>query len=291
MKLAIIIPYFKLTFFRETLESLASQTNQRFTVYIGNDASTENPEVLLKSFEGKFNFKYKKFESNLGETSLTRHWGRCIEMIEDEEWFMILGDDDYLSSNVVQELYSNEEIINSEEISVIKLNSTVIDGENEVQFRKKREPLLKSTISHFFDKFGKEGRSSLSEHFFRKSKYVKYGFRDLPFAWHSDDLALLEFSEFGVILFLENATCYVRISLESITGNKTKYFEPKRMASKMFFDLLCENLNKFSIDEKRRLFDIIQWYEKDKKFEIQIPNKFYEFFRCYGFLKTIKILL
>ena len=104
-KLAVIIPYFKIAFFRETLESLATQTDQRFNVYIGNDASPENPEDLLKEFEGKFNFVYKKFEENLGCTSLTKQWARCIEMMNDEEWMMILGDDDILGSNVVSEFY------------------------------------------------------------------------------------------------------------------------------------------------------------------------------------------
>ena len=52
--LAIIIPYYKLTFFRETLDSLAAQTDQRFHVYIGNDASPEDPTNLLEEFEGKF---------------------------------------------------------------------------------------------------------------------------------------------------------------------------------------------------------------------------------------------
>lgn len=288
--LGIIIPYYKLTFFRETLESLAAQTDQRFTVYIGNDASPENPEELLKEFEGKFHFKYQKFENNLGATSLTKQWERCIEMMGDEEWFMILGDDDCLSENVVEEFFNNKKTINLNAISVIKLNSAVVDAENKIQFHKKPEPLLKLSTSHFFDKFGKEGRSSLSEHIFRKSKYEKYGFRDFPFAWHSDDLALLEFSEFGEILFLEKAKCFVRVSSESITGNKDKYKAQKRNASKMFFDFVCKNLNKFSTNEKRRLFDIIQWHEKDKNFKIEIPNKFFEYLKCYGFFKTLKIL-
>ena len=41
--LAIIIPYFKLLFFEETLQSLAIQTDKRFKVYIGDDASPEDP--------------------------------------------------------------------------------------------------------------------------------------------------------------------------------------------------------------------------------------------------------
>jgi len=39
--LAIVVPYYKLTFFEETLKSLKSQTNKKFKVYIGDDASPE----------------------------------------------------------------------------------------------------------------------------------------------------------------------------------------------------------------------------------------------------------
>lgn len=41
--LAIIIPYYKLAFFEENLQSLSNQTDQRFKVYIGDDASPETP--------------------------------------------------------------------------------------------------------------------------------------------------------------------------------------------------------------------------------------------------------
>jgi hypothetical protein len=34
--LAIVIPYYKRTFFEETLQSLANQTDKRFQVFIGD---------------------------------------------------------------------------------------------------------------------------------------------------------------------------------------------------------------------------------------------------------------
>ena len=43
--LAIVIPYYKLTFFEATLQSLADQTDKRFMVYIGDDASLESPDI------------------------------------------------------------------------------------------------------------------------------------------------------------------------------------------------------------------------------------------------------
>ena len=50
--LVIIIPFYKLTFFEATLQSLASQTDMRFKVYIGDDASPEDCRRLLQQFEG-----------------------------------------------------------------------------------------------------------------------------------------------------------------------------------------------------------------------------------------------
>jgi glycosyltransferase involved in cell wall biosynthesis len=70
--LAIIIPYYKLTFFEATLQSLAHQIDKRFKVYIGDDASPEDPSELLEKYQGKFDFVYHRFDSNLGGISLTQ---------------------------------------------------------------------------------------------------------------------------------------------------------------------------------------------------------------------------
>jgi hypothetical protein len=73
--LAIIIPFYKLTFFDETLQSLANQTDKHFKVYIGDDASLEK----LFKYKGKFDFVYQRFETNLSGISLTQQWERCID--------------------------------------------------------------------------------------------------------------------------------------------------------------------------------------------------------------------
>ncbi|OAZ05413.1 glycosyltransferase family 2 protein [Flavobacterium succinicans] len=105
--LAIIIPYYKLTFFEATLQSLAAQTCQDFKVYIGDDASPEKPTELLEHFQGQFDFVYHRFEFNLGGVSLTQQWERCIALSDNEPWLMILGDDDVLGENVVEAFYNN----------------------------------------------------------------------------------------------------------------------------------------------------------------------------------------
>ena len=103
MKLAIVIPYFKLNFFESTLDSLAIQTDNRFKVYIGNDYSPDDPKPLLEKYKGILKFQYVEFENNLGKKSLVKQWERCIAEVHDEDWIVILGDDDVLSKNCIED--------------------------------------------------------------------------------------------------------------------------------------------------------------------------------------------
>ena len=45
--LAIIVPFYKVSHFEALLEALVNQTNQNFTVYVGNDCSPNDPEPIL----------------------------------------------------------------------------------------------------------------------------------------------------------------------------------------------------------------------------------------------------
>ena len=65
-KLAIVIPYYKIDFFEETLKSVAAQTDNRFTLYIGNDKSPHDPSPLIEKYFPKGNYHYYNYEDNLG---------------------------------------------------------------------------------------------------------------------------------------------------------------------------------------------------------------------------------
>ncbi len=52
-KLAIVIPYFKISYFEELLLSLSQQTVQEFNLYIGDDNSPDSPYKIIKKFDIK----------------------------------------------------------------------------------------------------------------------------------------------------------------------------------------------------------------------------------------------
>jgi len=246
--LAIVIPYYKLTFFEETLESLTNQTDKRFKVYIGDDASPENPTGLLDKYQGQFDFVYHRFDSNLGSISLTQQWERCIALSGDEEWIMILGDDDMLGGNVVESFYDNLEEIKLVS-NVVRFASYKIDGKGEevsLIYRNKKVEPSKNILFN-------GTRSSLSEYIFNKKQISVIGFKDFPLAWLSDVLAVMEFSDFKEIYSINEACVYVRTSHLNISGRQDN-LEQKAKAYFLFnFYLLTQKHNCFSETQKKEL--------------------------------------
>jgi len=246
--LAIVIPYYKLTFFEETLESLTNQTDKRFKVYIGDDASPENPTGLLDKYQGQFDFVYHRFDSNLGSISLTQQWERCIALSGDEEWIMILGDDDMLGGNVVESFYDNLEEIKLVS-NVVRFASYKIDGKGEevsLIYRNKKVEPSKNILFN-------GTRSSLSEYIFNKKQISVIGFKDFPLAWLSDVLAVMEFSDFKEIYSINEACVYVRTSHLNISGRQDN-LEQKAKAYFLFnFYLLTQKHNCFFETQKKEL--------------------------------------
>ena len=290
--LAIVIPYYKLTFFDKTLQSINNQTDQRFKVYIGNDASKANPEELLRKYDNSFEIVYKKFNDNLGSSSLVNQWHRCLDMINDEEWIMILGDDDVLGENVVEEFYKNLETVNDCQINVIRFSSVLINSitlkKSSVYLQEKKEQMIDFFAKKLFDKT----RSSLSEYIFRKASYEKYRFKKYPLAWHSDDMAWFEFSENKPIFSINDATVYVRISYDSITGDTTNSFSKDGATIQFYTDLLNRNdVIKYQ-EVREKLLQTLEILQK-KREAINLKVLLYFFtkrFEVFDFINLAKFI-
>lgn len=286
MSLAIVIPYYKIDYFAETLASLAQQTDQRFRVYIGDDASPDSPEELLKNYKAKFNFIYKRFTDNLGSISLTRQWERCIAMMQDEDWFMILGDDDLLTENVVHDFYKNLEEF-SPISNVVRFSSQGFIQETGRQGEVFHHPKLENALDYLLRKLKGETRGSLSEYVFRKSSFQKYRFKDYFYGWTADDRAVLDFSE-GKPIFSINTLVKVRNSEQSITGSKkniARLIESRKNSMK---DLLIDYGKQLDNSQKKFIFTIFEaQFFKSKKISFKdvfflVKNTFKYFSFVYG---------
>lgn len=298
--LAIVIPYFKRTFFEATLRSLSNQTDHRFKVYIGNDASPENPLDLMAKYQDKFDFHYHRFEDNMGGKSLVLQWERCLSLRNNEEWVMILGDDDVLENNCVAFFYENIKEIEALKINVIRFATKLINSEGSAISKVHLHPKLENSVDFLMRKFKGGTRNSLSEYIFKKQIVESIKFKELPLAWYSDLLAVLEFSKFGLIYTINEAVVYIRLSELNITGKKDDLIL-KNMAVFKFYHYLFKQYKTFfkSNEQKEILIRLEKTFLDNKKnlyFWLQLTKLYLTnfYFRRYfnfifNYIKSILI--
>jgi glycosyltransferase involved in cell wall biosynthesis len=232
--LAIVIPYYKITFFEATMESLVNQTDQRFKVYIGDDASIENPIYLLEKYRGKFEFIYYRFEDNLGGISLAKQWERCIALSGDEEWLLILGDDDVLGDNVVEELNA---LIGrrKESVGLIRFNLRIIDEYGKILSNDLTQKVYQSAENLLESILSMKEAIRASEFVFNRNVYNSYnGFVDFPLAWFSDHATWLQFSKKYGIYYIKEASVYWRKSEINISSKSVSLREIKLKVESLF---------------------------------------------------------
>lgn len=253
-KLTIIIPYYKISFFKETLESVENQTCKDFSLFIGNDASPENPEILIKETLKTTEFTYKEYNENFGSQNLVKQWERCIQDCHSTDWFHILGDDDIICDNFVAEFYKNLPEIEQNKNNVIKFSQRWIDEDGNPLNTFTSYPKVIDRAEHLGFKLINGDRSSLSEHIFRKSQLEKIKFKDFPLAWAADDIAVFEFSEDKPIFFINTANVLVRVSKINISGRQDNI--AKKRAAKIAFEKYLIN-NHYNNLTKESLLKIV----------------------------------
>lgn len=290
--LAIIIPYYKLSFFEKTLDSLVIQTDKRFNVYVGDDCSPEDPIGVIKEVSTKINIKYTKFKTNLGSVNLTAQWDRCIKLSSDEPWIMILGDDDVLGDNVVEEFY--KAVAKNSETDLYRFSSQMIDAHNRPIGQQYCQPNQEYGYVFYGRKLQFLTRCSLSEHIFRRSMYNKVGFYSYPLAWCSDDRFFLEMSEKRPAVAINNATIYPRNSEINISGDKANNFL-KGEVQLQFYEWVWERYRKkMNIPSRLALLSIYRQVYSEiypEKNSLKFLKKYLEAGDIKAFLSYCKNLL
>ncbi len=91
-KISVCLPaYNRVEYAREAIKSVLSQTYNDYELIISDDASTENIEGMVSSFNDK-RLKYFKQKVNLG---FIKNWNFCLDKSRGS-YIKILGDDDVL---------------------------------------------------------------------------------------------------------------------------------------------------------------------------------------------------
>ena len=294
-RLAIVIPAYKATYLPAALDSIAAQTCQDFTLYVGDDCSPEPIGSIVGQYQDKMNLVYQRFDTNLGGTDLVAQWERCIAMSKEEPYIWLFSDDDVMEPDCVEKLFKQIERTNGA-YDLYHFDVSEIDGEGRVTQQLPAFPPVLGSYDYYKGKFSGRWRSYVVENVFSRYIHEKTGgFRNFDLAWGSDVATWCIFCGQKGMCKVPDARIGWRRSSYNITPNKTRAVsERKTMAlcnlfnwSFLFFkneeDLFCVNRKAFV----RRM----------RSFRKHISRKcFHEAFRTFfnnrgnGFDKVLTLL-
>jgi len=232
-KLAIVIPAYKAKYLSETLDSIASQTDKRFCVYIGDDCSPEKIDNIVSQYKDKFNYVYQHFDTNLGGKDLVAQWERCIAMTQGEEWIWLFSDDDYMDSTCVEAFYN--------EIGKGNVNTDLFRFNLNIKNNKeiKEAPVFPRVVTPqylFQNKMNGKCPVFAVEYIFSRKIYEQQGnFQNFDLAWHSDIATWMKFGINGIVTIPKSKVTW-RSSGDNITTQKDdKLNKRKWLAAVDFF--------------------------------------------------------
>ena len=236
-ELAIVIPAYKGHFLRQTLDSIATQTLKRFTVYIGDDASPDDIYGMVKEYERDLEIKYVRFDKNLGGTDLVAQWHRCIAQTH-QTWVWLFGDDDMMAPNCVAEFFRciTE---NGNNVDLLKFAVQEIDATGKVV--RPPRPHADHISSEEFVRLRFAGKISsyVPEYIFRREALDKAGgFVSFPLAWCSDDATWGKIALSLGIHSIPSAVVSWRRSGMNITSYRPELAAAKLRAAVQYLDWL-----------------------------------------------------
>jgi len=232
--LGIVIPAYKIAFLRETMQSIARQTDQRFQLYVGDDGSPELIAPLVREFLGTIPVQYHRFDQNLGQTSLVRHWERCLGLTT-EPWIWLFSDDDLMDPGCVAAFYAELEQSGGRHEGY-RFNTVWLHDARQTRDASAPHPAEEGGADFLTARLRGARRSTFQELIFSRAAWLAAGgIPQFPLAWASDDAFIATLGARSPIRSIPGPRVTWRWSQENISGSSSAaMFRTKLLASEEF---------------------------------------------------------
>jgi Glycosyl transferase family 2 len=302
-KLAIVIPAYKTKYLRESLQSIAEQTNRHFRLYIGDDASPERVAEIVREFSKELPLKYHRFEHNLGATSLVQQWERCIRLSE-EPWVWLFSDDDTMAPGCVAAFY--EVLAKADDRhDLYRFNTVTVNTTQNTTQENPPHPEEETGVDFLLAKLRGTRRSTFQELIFSRQAWeASGGIPDFPLAWAADDAFTARLGGCRPIRTILGPRVSWRLSDLNISNDDTPpIFHAKLKASEEFIRWVIDYFEQRALKDKKTdkaeilrltenwLFTFVEcsWRFMDLQASQRIEElaaKVWGHSTGYGFLKT-----
>lgn len=214
--LAIVIPAFRAKYLSEALASLSRQTDGNFTVYVGDDASSDDLKAICESFGRSLNIRYHRFPANLGGSDLVAQWTRCIDL-SAEDWVWMIGDDDMLEPGCVAAWRAA--CIGNEKVGLFHFGVTRVDENGSVLVLEPEFPMRLAAREFLQGRLSGQLSSYAPDYLFSRKAFKRVsGFQSFPLAWCSDDATWIKIAADAGIYSIRGPRVRWRLSGTNISS-------------------------------------------------------------------------
>lgn len=231
-KFSFLLPAYKTRFLKEAIESILNQSYRDFLLIVSDDCSPEPVYGIVERFLADDRVQYRRNNQNVGAERLTDHWNLLLS-ISSSEYVIFPGDDDVYETHFLEEI--DQLTQQYPEVDCIRCRTQRIDStgasfQTDIAF-----PQIQSQQRFLINFYQPGAIHCLGNSVFRRSSLLQIGgFPFFPYAWFSDDAAIIQLSEKGIAT-TNGIHFNFRSTTLSISGDGEHICE-KIQATRLFFE-------------------------------------------------------
>ena len=231
MRFSFVIPAYKSEYLQVAIDSILQQTYIDFELIIVDDASPYHLESIVNQYNDN-RIVFHRNENNIGGKNLVSNWNKCIKYAKGE-YVILASDDDIYSPFFLQQV--DERIKDYPNVDIIRSRVNRIDSDGIItDIEQIYKPFM--PFSEFVFYWSKGIINCIANYAFKRTALLEAGgFVDMPCAWYSDDITIVNMS-FNGIATTDDALFYFRTSDKSISWTFNKEtIRKKWKANGMFY--------------------------------------------------------
>ena len=231
MRFSFVIPAYKSEYLQVAIDSILQQTYIDFELIIVDDASPYHLESIVNQYNDN-RIVFHRNENNIGGKNLVSNWNKCIKYAKGE-YVILASDDDIYSPFFLQQV--DERIKDYPDVDIIRSRVNRIDSDGIItDIEQIYKPFM--PFSEFVFYWSKGIINCIANYAFKRTALLEAGgFVDMPCAWYSDDITIVNMS-FNGIATTDDALFYFRTSDKSISWTFNKEtIRKKWKANGMFY--------------------------------------------------------
>lgn len=263
MRFSFVLPAYKSEYLQVAIVSILQQTYIDFELIIVDDASPYHLESIVNQYNDN-RIVFHRNENNIGGKNLVSNWNKCIKYAKGE-YVILASNDDIYSPFFLQQV--DERIKDYPNVDIIRSRVNRIDSDGIItDIEQIYKPFM--PFSEFVFYWSKGIINCIANYAFKRTALLDAGgFVDMPCAWYSDDITIVNMSVNGIAT-TDDALFYFRTSDKSISWTfNQETIRKKWKANGMFYQWFNDTI----IPRMRTLpqNDIEILYQKNAIFNVR----------------------